>query len=215
MSGKAGAACRAGPLCTAPADQFCVQPLRVQRGWSSAADIGSIISVAGLLRRTFNADANKLSGLAIEAEHVQGLVERCTENILLVARSDDTLVGFAEVFTPDFLSKKGGVYPERVRKALKPYVASLAVDQRWQSRGAGRALMLAAESSALKAGYSCITLEVEATNTAALALYNSLGGYEQVGCDENGRRLVGDVFFGRSRRVCKLTLEKRLYSERY
>ena len=93
--------------------------------------------------------------------------------------------------------------------ANKRHMASLAVEPSWQLCGVGRALVDQAERSAMEAGYSCITLEVEATNTAALALYTS-GGYEQVDCDENGRKLVGDVFFGKSKRVCKLTLEKSL-----
>lgn len=187
--------------------KFWIQPLLN----SDAPKLQAFLEVASLLRRTFNKDANVLSGLAIEAEHVQALVERSTDNILLAARAyDDRLVGFAEVLMPGFLLKKSGAaYPERLCGVLKPYMASLAVEPSWQLCGVGRALVDQAERSAMEAGYSCITLEVEATNTAALALYTS-GGYEQVDCDENGRKLVGDVFFGKSKRVCKLTLEKSL-----
>ena len=108
----------------------------------------------------------------------------------------------------------GTGYPERVRKSLKPYVASLAVDASVRAQGLGAALMRGAEERAqgAAAGAVSLTLEVEDTNAAALALYSKLG-YQVTRRDENGRKLVGDVFFGKSERVTKLWLEKELRGE--
>ena len=172
--------------------------------------LDDVYGVSSLLRRTFNAAANPVSGLLIEAEHALGLRERLADNILLTACADDGPVGFVEVYTPTFLAKAAGEqYPERVRSMLKAYVASLAVDQSSRSQGVGRALMLSAERRAAGMGWPCITLEVEEDNERAVDLYTKLG-YTMVRRDVEGRRLVGDVFFGRSVAVTKLAFEKQL-----
>lgn len=55
-------------------------------------------------------------------------------------------------------------------------IANLAVDLRLRRRGIGKALLAAACAYACEAGASCLTLEVRESNTAARALYESLGG---------------------------------------
>jgi ribosomal protein S18 acetylase RimI-like enzyme len=69
--------------------------------------------------------------------------------------------------------------------------------------------MRAVERRAATLGSTCVNLEVEEANKPALDLYSKLG-YKEVGRDEKGRKLVGDILFGRSERVTKLSLEKRL-----
>ena len=97
-----------------------------------------------------------------------------------------------------------------MRQALKPYVASLAVASSVRAQGVGIALMRAAEQRAREAAQrTVLSLEVEDSNVAALALYTKLG-YQVRSRDDTARKLVGDVFFGRSERVTKLWLEKEL-----
>jgi len=93
---------------------------------------------------------------------------------------------------------------------LKPYVASLCVRPDARRQGIARQLMRAAEER-IAAGPPpyALTLEVEEGDEAATALYRSLG-YMQTGRDAEGKKLVGDVFFGRSERVTKLQFEKKL-----
>ena len=96
-----------------------------------------------------------------------------------------------------------------MRSSLRPYVASLAVATSVRTQGVGLALMRAVEESARESYGTTITLEVEDTNDAALRLYSRLG-YRVLRRDANARKLVGDVFFGRSEPVTKLWLEKDL-----
>ena len=96
-----------------------------------------------------------------------------------------------------------------MRQTLKPYVASLAVASSVRAQGVGGALMRAAEQRAREAAQRIVSLEVEDTNVAALALYAKLG-YQIKSRDDKARKLVGDIFFGRSERITKLWLEKEL-----
>ncbi|KAL1525668.1 hypothetical protein AB1Y20_020518 [Prymnesium parvum] len=154
---------------------------------------------------------NQLQNFLVGMEHVIGLTMRMADNILLVGTlPNGKLVGFVEVFTPEYLvSQSGSGYPERVRRALEPYVASLAVDLSSRSTGVGRTLMWTAEQRVREAGYTRISLEVESTNQAALGLYLKLG-YSVLRRDQEALKLVGDVFFGRSERVTKFWLQKDL-----
>ena len=129
-------------------------------------------------------------------------------NLLLVATTRTRsyeVVAFVEAY----LGGSGAnTLPERLRKqpSVGPYVASLAVDPEYRGRGVGAAVMR--ECEARLAGRGTITLEVEEDNIAALNLYKRLG-YAVVSRDTKARKLEGDMFFGRSVGVTKLTLQKQ------
>jgi len=169
-------------------------------------------SVGALLCATFAPDSNPLSRAAIIAEHVLGLRERRANLALVACTADESVIGFVECYTRDFLASTGAQsYPERVRSLQSPYVASLAVRQEMQRTGVGTALMLAVEERVRHSDPAAlqVVLEVEEGDEAAIRLYEGLG-YTQVGRDGHGRRLEGDVFFGRSVRVTKLVYAKML-----
>lgn len=157
-----------------------------------------LVSVGQLLRSSFAPDSNPVSGAAIVAEHVLALRKRRADNYALVATgAGGDVVGFVECFTPAFLaSEAGSDYPDRVRA---PYVASLCVAPSARRQGVGMALMRAVESRVQSGPLPhVVSLEVEEGDAAAVQLYGRLG-YALVGRDNEGRRLVGDVFFGRCR----------------
>lgn len=166
---------------------------------------GDVFAASRLLQVSFNGAANPLSRLLIVAENVAGLRERCDANIMLVATengaSNHGLIGFVEVYTPEFLASAAGKdYPERVKDMLQPYVASLAVAAAARRRGVGEALMRAVE---LRCAGKQLSLEVEEDNRAAVMLYERLG-YSCIGRDTQARRLDGDLLFGKSVGVTKL-----------
>lgn len=80
---------------------------------------------------------------------------------VIVARSGDTLAGYAVVVT-----RQGA-------RAARIY--SLAVDNRHARRGVGRELLRACERYARTRGCSALRLEVRWDNTPAIALYERLG----------------------------------------
>ena len=169
-----------------------------------------VMPVARLLRRSFSGDANPVSAAIIAAENAMSIQERMKDNILLVAcEAKGVPVGFVEMLVPEWLASEAALaYPERIRNAMRPSIFSLAVDPTWRARGVATALMHSIEQRALTLGHSHLTLEVEESNEAALALYNKLG-FRFVRSDE-GRKLVGDLVFGRSVAVTKLSFEKEL-----
>jgi ribosomal protein S18 acetylase RimI-like enzyme len=79
---------------------------------------------------------------------------------LLVAIADGRLVGL------------GGLAPQDGGRAE---LCKLHVDSRWQGRGIGRLLATELICHANKGGFSEVELHVTATQTAAVALYRSLG----------------------------------------
>jgi len=159
-----------------------------------------LVSVGQLLRSSFAPASNPVSGVAIVAEHVLALRKRRATNHELVATTaGGDVVGFVECFTPAFLaSEAGSDYPDRVRSKLKPYVASLCVAPAARRKGVGMALMRAVESRVQRGPPPhVLSLEVEEGDVPAVELYSRALGYALVGRDDDGRRLVGDVFFGR------------------
>ena len=60
------------------------------------------------------------------------------------------------------------------------YVANLAVDPDYQSRGIGRRLLAAAAQRAEERGYRRLSLHVAASNARALHLYESVGFSREV-----------------------------------
>ena len=63
-------------------------------------------------------------------------------------------------------------------------VMNLAVAPSWRRRGIAKALMLALEARLAQAGSEKLTLEVRASNEAAIALYTRLG-FRQIGVRPN------------------------------
>ena len=195
--------------------------------------------MASLLRNTFAAESNPASGIAIIAEHILGIRKRRSTNLILVAAAEETgeLVGSVECFTSSFLaSQLGNDYPDRIRLRMRPYLASLAVRSDARRCGVASSLVRAVEDRVLRGPPPHIlTLEVcmrrldisavpppisplylryisatqvEEGDEPAIALYHKLG-YTFVRREE-GRRLVGDMLFGKSVKVSRLRYEKTL-----
>ena len=212
---------------------FMPSPASLSRLTIRTLSSADVLPAANLLQRSFAPPEghNPIRRSLIVAEHVLSLRERASEtgrNILLVGCDQEAVIGFVEIFCPD--GPGSSTLPERLRKDsnLGPYVASLAVDTAHRRQGVGAALMRECEARLLslplplppapgdsvnasrtKTSRCVITLEVEEENTAALALYRSLG-YDVVARDPNARTLKGDIFFGTSEVVTKLRLEKAL-----
>ena len=81
----------------------------------------------------------------------------------------------------------GGLAPQTARSAE---LCKLHVDPRWQRRGIGRLIAIDLVERARRAGFSEIELHVTVTQTAAIALYLSLG------FRETSRKLFTTVVFG-------------------
>lgn len=166
-----------------------------------------------LLVDVFSRELNPMQRSLVRLEHVIGLSERYGKTAVFVAVVPDEeggIVGFVEMFTSSYLATSLPVgTPVHVATRLKPYIASLAVQERARGRGVGEALVRACEDAALASGQRSVQIQVESTNDVALRLYARLG-YRVVNMDSRAKKLVGDVLFGRSVTITKLTLEKRL-----
>lgn len=91
---------------------------------------------------------------------------RQNESVLIVAETGARqLIGFCQLY-PMFCS---------VRAAPTYVLYDLFVSPGARRSGAGRALMLAAEAHAARTGAARMELSTARTNTAAQALYESLG----------------------------------------
>lgn len=147
---------------------------------------------------------NPVERALIGAETALSLGQRLGTSAMLVATAaDDGVVGFVKLDL-EVTAVKGwdpGL-------PIEAYVSSLAVAPAYRRRGVAQALMAAAERCAAAAGHAAVQLQVEEDNAAAIGLYVGRLGYEQVGRDPLARKLVGDIFFGRSERVVKLALQK-------
>ena len=185
-----------------PSDNVIVRELRDEDVWP----------MASLLRTTFAAESNPASGIAIVAEHILGIRKRRSTNLILVATAEETgeVVGSVECFTSTFLSSQlGNDYPDRIRLLLRPYLASLAVRADARRCGVASSLVCAVEDRVVSGPPPHIlTLEVEDGDEPAIALYRKLG-YTFVRREE-GRRLDGDMLFGKSVKVNRLRYEKDL-----
>jgi ribosomal protein S18 acetylase RimI-like enzyme len=81
----------------------------------------------------------------------------------------------------------GGLAPQNPRSAE---LCKLHVDSQWQGRGIGRLIAVELVECARRAGFSEVELHVTATQTAAIALYRSLG-FRQI-----NRKLFTVIVFG-------------------
>lgn len=105
------------------------------------------------------------SDLALARRYLTERFER-KESVLIVAEDDQrALIGFTQLY-PTFCS---------VRAAHTFVLYDLFVTPAARGTGAGRALMLAAEAHARKAGAARMELSTAKTNLIGQSLYESLG----------------------------------------
>jgi ribosomal protein S18 acetylase RimI-like enzyme len=91
-----------------------------------------------------------------------------TRSPLLVATEEDGVVGFIALSTRTHATGD-----------VDAYVGELVVDAAHARRGAGRALLRAAEGWARAQGFAVLTLDTGGANTTARALYASEGFVEE------------------------------------
>ena len=89
----------------------------------------------------------------------------------------DRVVGSVEVHTPAYLRAQAPTLTEEQASLLQPYLCSMAVREDMRGCGIGRALVEAvvAEAEAAAPPGQLMLLQVEANNTAAVALYEACG----------------------------------------
>ena len=147
-------------------------------------------------------------------ETKRGLVDRLGATMLLVAEaSSGHLVGTVEAFTPAYLAGKEIRFWDAALP-LETYVSSLAIDQAVRRRGVAALLMRSVEERTLEAGAATVSLQVDASNDAALELYRKLG-YRVVHAGTavttpSRDALVTRVVFGGARSRSLLAFQKAL-----
>mmetsp|Transcript_9723 Transcript_9723/g.31276 ORF Transcript_9723/g.31276 Transcript_9723/m.31276 type:complete len:209 (-) Transcript_9723:143-769(-) len=141
-----------------------------------------IWTVSGLLVDVFSRELNPMQQVLVRLEHVVGLSQRHGQTALFVCTansmgaSDDSVVGFVEMFTAPYLASALPVgTPVHIANRLKPFIASLAVHEDARGRGIGEALVRACEDAAVASGQRSVQIQVECGNEVALRLYARLG----------------------------------------
>ena len=117
-------------------------------------------TVDGLIRHT----AAETSPLPVE-DHPDDLLARTDPADVLVATTDEQVVGFVKLGRPTSMATNAHVLT----------IAGLAVAPERQGVGVGRSLALAAIQAARVRGARRLTLHVLGTNRRARDLYSSLG----------------------------------------
>ena len=146
-------------------------------------------------------------------ETSSGLQERLGQTVLLVAEDDSIIVGTVEGFTPRFLAGKQVRFWDENLRLDGTYVTALAVEQTARRRGIAQQLMGRLENWTWSAGYGSVSLQVDATNLAALALYRRMG-YQVIRADMRAlttpsrNALLTSVVFGGARERSLLALQK-------
>lgn len=147
----------------------------------------------------------------------RGLADRLGATMLLVAEERNNLVGTVEAFTPAYLEGKELRFWD-VELPLETYVSSLAIDEAVRRRGVAAMLMRSVEERTRAAGEASVSLQVDASNHAALALYEKLG-YAVVRrgmtafTTPSRYALVSNVVFGGVQRRSLLALQKQVLRE--
>lgn len=103
--------------------------------------------------------------LALARNYIRQRMQRAESVIFVAEGADRRLVGFTQLY-PTFCS---------VRAAPTFVLYDLFVAPEARGTGAGRALMLAAETYAASAGAARLELSTAKTNTVAQSLYESQG----------------------------------------
>lgn len=99
-----------------------------------------------------------------KAEHVRRFLSD-ERHQLLVAREGGELIGFVS-----------GVEMTHPDKGTEMFLYELAVDEAWQRRGVGSALVAALRDRAVELGCYGMWVLTDADNDAALATYTAAGG---------------------------------------
>ena len=195
----------------------CLQQPNIEIRELRAADLPR---AAGLLGDAFAPPSgyNLLQKSIVRAETESGLRDRIGKSLILVAEQKaggsaevTRIVGSVEAFTPDFLRGKS-IRFWNASLALDTYVSALAVDPSCRKMGIAQMLMTSVEERAWQAGDRVLSLQVDVTNAAAVALYTKLG-YEVVGRDRavttpSKSELVSNLFLGGVRQRSLLVLQK-------
>ena len=113
----------------------------------------------------------KLEIAAAALQHVPALAALERECFSRPWSGESLLCAFADSMLAGYIS---------VRTVLNEgYVNNLAVTRAFRRRGVGRALVKEALTDAAKRNLSFLSLEVRASNTPAIALYESLGFHKE------------------------------------
>ena len=108
------------------------------------------------------------------------LLKRMEYNHIMVATKGglfNKVVGSVEIHTAEYLRAQGDKLTEEQASLLQPYLCSMAVREDVRGRGVGRALVEAAVEAAAATATpgQNLLLQVQANNTAAVALYEACG----------------------------------------
>lgn len=109
------------------------------------------------------------------AEYRQRRREADPDGGAIVAEAEGAVVGMVEMLLRGLVDEPGGA-----RVPIPSVDIGLSVAPDWRGRGVGKALMRAAEDWARERGATRIILDLAASNTSALRLYQRLG-YETHG----------------------------------
>ncbi len=122
-----------------------------------------VISIANLFDQ-YRQFYEQAPDIALATQFIGDRISK-QESIILLAENEGEAIGFCQMY-PTFCS---------VEAAPIVVLYDLFVGKSVRKTGAGRALMLAAQSYAKKNGFARLDLSTAKTNHAAQALYESLG----------------------------------------
>ena len=137
-----------------------------RRGFSiRAAGPDDLLEAAALFERVANAT---MPWLPRETQDRAAFLAAAHDEIVWIAVADGRQVGLAALYAP------------------QSFLHSLYVDDAWQGRGVGRALL----ETAMEAAAAPLSLKVQERNTAARAFYAHAGFQEADRGSENGAKWI-------------------------
>ena len=147
----------------------------IKTRYATATDLDAVAVLFDGYRQFYDQPSDR----ALARRYLTERLER-KESVLIVAEDDQgALIGFTQLY-PTFCS---------VRAAHTFVLYDLFVTPAARGTGAGRALMLAAEAHARKAGAARMELSTAKTNVVGQALYESLGWERDISYLVYGRDL--------------------------